>query len=87
VLNEVILGDPNTASGNVTVSLQTTAASGKIYTVKNINAGGFNVLVTADIASRIEDPTTGSFVTSFNIANTGSVYTWVNDSGYYRRIY
>lgn len=81
---EIIFVDTNLAGANVNITLPSAATTGKVYTVKNINAGGFSALVTSDIASRIEDPTTGGFVTSYALSSSGNVHTWVSDSGYFR---
>lgn len=80
---EVILCDPNAAGGNIAVSLSDSVNDGKIFTIKNINPGGYSVNVGA---TTIEDPTTKSFVSEVIMANTGEVYTWVSHSGVYRHI-
>lgn len=82
---DIIFVDTNLAGANVQITLPTSASNGKLYTVKNINAGGFSAIVTADAASRIED-LTGAFTTSFALSASGDFNIWVCDNGYYRRV-
>jgi hypothetical protein len=81
--DEIILCDPNAAGSNITVNLSDALPDGKIYTIKNINPGGYSVNV---FTSSIEDPVSKSLVSEVVMANTGEVYTWISYSGVYRHI-
>lgn len=80
---EVLLCDPNAAGANIVMNLSANVSDGKIFTIKNINPGGYSVNVGA---TTIEDPVTKSIVSEVIMANTGEVYTWVAYSGVYRHI-
>lgn len=80
---EIILCDPNAAGSNIAVNFSSNVSDGKIFTVKNINPGGNNVIISA---TSIEDPVSKSLVAQVVLANTGEVYTWVAQSGTYRHI-
>lgn len=82
---EIILCDPNAAGNNITVTLPNTAANGKIFTVKNINDGGYDVYVEANGQPNIiELHGVGTFNTYDNISASGNVVSWVYYNGYYR---
>ena len=91
---EVILCDPNAAGGDITVTLPNTSANGKVYTIKNINAGTVpndpgekHVYVEANGAPNIiELHGAGTFNTYDNISSSGNVVSWVYYDGYYRVI-
>lgn len=80
---EILLCDPNAAGANIVVSLSDSVENGKVFTIKNINPGGYSVNVGA---TSIEDPVSKSIVSEVIMANTGEVYTWVAYSGTYRHI-
>lgn len=82
-LEEVLLCDPNTAGGNIALTLTANVFEGRVITIKNINPGGYSVNVSA---TTIENPISKSFVSEVVMANTGEVYTWVSYSGVYRYI-
>lgn len=86
VTDEIILCDPNTAGSNVTIDLPNTSANGKTYTIKNINAGSYDVIVTlVNDASAIE-ASGGTLSTNVVLASTGNCATWVYGAGAYRLI-
>lgn len=83
--HEILLCDPNAAGNNITVTLPNTAANGKIYTIKNINDGGYDVYVEANGQPNIiELHGAGTFNTYDNISTSGNVVSWVYYNGYYR---
>lgn len=85
--HEVILCDPNAAGANVNVYLPNSVANGKVYTIKNINAGSYQVTIQANGApSIIEVGTSGTFSTSANLAASGNTVSWIYYGGYYRII-
>lgn len=80
---QIFLGDPNAAGGNVDIVFPDAPVTGKTYTVKSINSG--NVVVTAVSGGSIID--NGSGLTNrLTISSSGTFYTWVYASGAYRRI-
>lgn len=84
---EILLCDPNAAGNNITVTLPNTAANGKVYTIKNINDGGYDVYVEANGQPNIiELHGAGTFNTYDNISQSGNVVSWVYYDGYYRVI-
>lgn len=86
--NDILICDPNAAGANVNVNLSANTDVGKTFTIKNANPGSYAVRVngTERPFPYIENPTTGAFVTTVTMANTGEVYTWVFESGVYRYI-
>jgi len=87
-VDDIILCNPNAVGANIVVNLSPNVRTGKTYTIKNINPGGFSVNVSGTTLPYpfIEDPRTGSLVNRVVMANTGEVYTWVFDSVIYRYI-
>jgi hypothetical protein len=83
--NQILLCDPNSVGSNIVVNLSSQVNDGKTFTIKNINPGGYSVIVTIPSTS-IENPVSKSFVSQVILANTGEVYTWVSYSGVYRHI-
>jgi hypothetical protein len=86
--DDIIICNPNAVGANIVVNLSSNVRTGKTYTIKNINPGGFSVNVSGTTLPYpfIEDPRTGSLVNRVVMANTGEVYTWVFDSVIYRYI-
>jgi hypothetical protein len=85
--NDIIFCSPSAAGANITITLPSTAANGKSYTVKVIAPGGNQLIVgSSDATSRIEDVSTGSLVLEYSMSAAGAVRTWVCDGGYYRII-
>jgi len=84
---EILLCDPNAAGANVNILLPASPYEGKIYTVKNINAGSYVVYVQPDIAHSIETET-GTVGTEIfaTLTNTGATMTWVYSNGVWRAI-
>ncbi len=86
---EILIADPGIIGSNIVINLSANIDNGKIYTIKNINPGGFSVNVsgTQRAYPYIEDPLNpGNFETRIIMANTGEVYTWVFNGGVYRHI-
>lgn len=84
---DIILCNPNTAGGDITVTLPA-GANNKIFTVKCIAPGSYSVIVTTSNTSvtTIEAATGGSIVNSTSLTSIGEVYTWVAYNGVYRKI-
>lgn len=84
--DEVILCDPNAAGNNIMVTLPTPSTNGKIYTIKNINAGGYYVYVqSSNSSATIEVHGSGSLQSNVSVGNTnGNTVTWVWGAGAYR---
>ena len=74
-----IICDPNAASGNVEITLPNGNFSGKEYTIKNINDGGYSVNISLANGSAYIEDSGGSFGTSVSISATGGYATWVWD--------
>jgi len=83
--HEILLVDPNIAGANIEVQLPSSAANGKIYTVKCVNNGAVRkVFVSSNNSTVVENPNTHSFTANVDIANTGEVHSWVYyNSAYY----
>lgn len=84
---EVLLCDPNAAGNNINVYLPNSVANGKVYTVKNINDGGYDVYVRANGSpSIIEVHGVGTFSANDTLSQSGNVVSWVYYDGVYRVI-
>ena len=77
IATRTIFVDTNSAGSNVTIILPTTSsADGFEITVKHINSGGFQTIVSS---TNVED-LTGTIASTAVLANTGTAATWVYDS-------
>ena len=90
-LETIVFVNPAQVGQNVIVNLPiASGVQGKEYTVKNINPGpqGYSVIVTTDniSSSYLEDPVTGSLVTSVTMSSIGQGETWIFDGYIYRHI-
>lgn len=83
---EIILADPNTAGDQITISLPNTAANGKIYTIKNINAANSVLVDSVGSPSIIETHGLGTLNTYDDLTQNGNTVTWVYYNGVYRVI-
>lgn len=89
ITSDITFADPNAAGANVNLVFPSSPTSGKVYTVKNINAGGSVVYVQTDGTDGMENESgsigTGVYAT---ISSSGGYLTWVYDgsSSTYRRI-
>jgi hypothetical protein len=76
----------------VNINLSANADVGKTFTIKNITESAFHVKVngTERAYPYIEDPSTGTFVTTVLLENfagdTGESHTWVFQGGVYRTV-
>lgn len=84
---EVLLCDPNAAGNSIILYLPNSVANGKVYTVKNINDGGYDVYVRANGSpSIIEVHGVGTFSANDTLSQSGNVVSWVYYDGVYRVI-
>ena len=88
--DSVILVNPAVVGANVTITLPIgNAIEGKEILVKLIDASsGYKVTVnTDDIGNAyLENPITGSFVTSYDLIDSGQAETWIHDGNVYRHL-
>ena len=87
VNSDVILCDPNSVGGDVTVVLPA-EANNKVYTIKNIDPGIYSVIVTTSNTELtvVENALGGGIGNSTSLTSVGEVYTWMQCSGVYRKI-
>ena len=82
ITNDVTFADPNAAGANVNLILPSSPPSGRVYTVKNINAGGSVVYVQTNGTNNMENEAgsigSGIYAT---ISTTGDFITWIYDGG------
>ena len=85
--SDIILCNPNTAGGDITVTLPA-GANNKIFTIKCITPGPYSVIVTTSntTVTTIEAATGGSVGNTTSLTSIGEVYTWVAYDGVYRKI-
>lgn len=84
---EVLLCDPNAAGASIAIYLPNSVANGTVYTVKNINDGGFDVYVYANGSPNIiEVHGVGTFSANDTLSQSGNVVSWIYYNGVYRVI-
>ena len=88
--DSVLLVNPYVVGANVTITLPIESAiEGKEILVKNIDStGNKKVRITTDDVGNayLEDPVTGSFVTYYDLIETGQAETWIHDGNVYRHL-
>lgn len=88
--DSVMLVNPYVVTSNVTVTLPIEGAiEGKEILIKNIDAtGNKKVRITTDDVGNayLEHPVTGSFVTYYDLVETGQAETWIHDGSVYRHL-
>lgn len=84
---EVLLCDPNAAGNSIAIYLPNSVANGTVYTVKNINDGGYDVYVYANGSPNIiEVHGVGTFSANDTLSQSGNVVSWIYYDGVYRVI-
>lgn len=93
----IVFADPNNISQDIRIILPDSASSpaaisGKSYFIKNINDGGqYKVKVTtfsgnAYGSNYIENPVTGTFVSTYDLIGKGAGDEWIFDGSVWRHI-
>ena len=88
--DSVLLVNPYVVGSNVTITLPIEGAiEGKEILVKNLDStGNKTVRITTDDVGNayLEDPVTGSFVTYYDLVDSGQAETWIHDGNVYRHL-
>ena len=87
-VNEVVMCDPDAAADDINILLPSTPITGKVITIKNIDAGAYVVYVQPGSGGDPMELLNGSVGTGLyeTISSTGNTVTWIWDSSCWRII-